>query len=163
MSLRICETFHFRRENILLKCHFVDIFQSNFFTFRTYSVFRTELVPLLWKTIRIRNSSEPTISKTIPSSFRTRTLHFQLRPTSFRIPYPLLNFHPYPYFFRTRTPGYEDGKSSDPSPSFGVWSKSTFMCFDMLRNFLNSMFLTTSVYKILQNINFWGWVTPPLL
>ena len=97
------------------------IFQSNFFTFRTCSVFRTELVPLLWITIRIRNSSEPTISKTIPSSFRTRTSHFQLRPTSFRIPYPLLNFHPYPYFFRTRTPGSEDGKSSDPSPSFGVW------------------------------------------
>ena len=44
--------------------------QSNFFTFRTFSVFRPELGPLFWKVIRIRNSSEPTISK----KFRHRSV-----------------------------------------------------------------------------------------
>ena len=108
MSLWICETFHFRWENILLECHFVYLFLNfTFFTFRTYFIFGTGLVPLLWKTIPIHYSSEPTISKTILSSFRTRTSHFQLRPTTFRIPDHLLNFQPYPYFLRTRTPGSE--------------------------------------------------------
>ena len=53
--------------NAILVIYF---FQSIFFTFRTFSVFRPELGPLFWKVIRIRNFSEPAISK----KFRHRSV-----------------------------------------------------------------------------------------